>query len=346
MKRDRVFASVVILALLVSGLSASLAVAAPPDRATLPGSAPSWANSKTYTGPADPSSAVGFRVYLGWKDAAGAEALAKAVSDPNSSSYGHFVTPQQFRQRFAPSGKDVAGVQSWLRQQGFDVVYTPENNHFVSAEGTVAQAKAAFAVDFGMYKVRGKVVRAPSSDVSIPNSLAGIVNGVIGLDDSSQFVQTYHIADTSAPPTEGFRNAPPLSEYWAEQVSPYAYPKGFTSLNSPPTVPWSVKGHTPQQIKGAYGISDQYDGKGQTVAIIDAYASPTILDDVNQWSRNRGLPTMSPSQLVQVVPPGIYRRPQNPRQDPQGWYGEETLDVEAVHGMAPCGQDRLRGRAE
>ena len=29
-------------------------------------------------------------------------------------------------------------------------------------------------------------------------------------------------------------------------------------------------------------------------------------------------------------------RPQNPQQDPQGWYGEETLDVEAVHGMAPA----------
>ena len=25
-----------------------------------------------------------------------------------------------------------------------------------------------------------------------------------------------------------------------------------------------------------------------------------------------------------------------PQQDPQGWYGEETLDVEAVHGMAPA----------
>jgi hypothetical protein len=24
------------------------------------------------------------------------------------------------------------------------------------------------------------------------------------------------------------------------------------------------------------------------------------------------------------------------KQDPQGWYGEETLDVEAVHGMAPA----------
>ena len=71
------------------------------------------------------------------------------------------------------------------------------------------------------------------------------------------------------------------------------------------------------------------------MAIIDAFASPTILQDVNQWSTNRGLPTMTPAQLVQVVPPGIYNKPQNRRQDPQGWYGEETLDVEAVHGMAP-----------
>jgi subtilase family serine protease len=96
-----------------------------------------------------------------------------------------------------------------------------------------------------------------------------------------------------------------------------------------------VKGYTPAQIKGAYGISG-FDGAGQTVAIIDAYASPTILQDVNQWSTNRGLPTMTPGQLTQIVPPGIFRRPQNPAQDPQGWYGEETLDVEAVHGMAPA----------
>jgi subtilase family serine protease len=64
-------------------------------------------------------------------------------------------------------------------------------------------------------------------------------------------------------------------------------------------------------------------------------ASPTILQDVNQWSINRGLPPMGANQFVQVVAPGTFRQPQNPAQDPQGWYGEETLDVEAVHGMAP-----------
>ena len=73
------------------------------------------------------------------------------------------------------------------------------------------------------------------------------------------------------------------------------------------------------------------------MAIIDAYAAPTIAADVNQWSVNRGLPQMSGNQLTQVVAPGTYHHPESgKKQDPQGWYGEETLDVEAVHGMAPA----------
>ncbi len=41
--------------------------------------------------------------------------------------------------------------------------------------------------------------------------------------------------------------------------------------------------------------------------------------------------------IQQVVAPGTYNHPERGLlQDPQGWYGEETLDVEAVHGMAPA----------
>jgi subtilase family serine protease len=323
-----------VAAMLVFGASSVSAMGAgSSDRTTLHGSAPGWAKQGNLVGAADPAGTVGFRVYLGWK--AGAEALAKAVSDPRSSSYGRYLTPSEFRRRFAPTQTQVGAVQSWLRSQGFKVNYTPANNHYVSAEGTVAQAEAAFGTQFGMYAVQGKTVRSPSADIAIPNALTGTVTAVVGLDDSAVFVQTDHVVDKNAPPSAGFRNAPPLSAYWAQFVSPYAYPPGFTDVASPATAPWTVKGYTPNQIKGAYGISG-YDGAGQTVAIIDAYASPTILADVNQWSTNRGLPTMNASQLVQVVPPGVYGRPQNPAQDPQGWYGEETLDVEAVHGMAPA----------
>lgn len=300
------------------------------SRTTLHGSAPSWANAKNFKGSADPTTNVGFRVYLGWNNPSAVEALAKAVSDPHSASYGKFLTPAQFRQQFAPSQAQVGAVQSWLKSQGFSVEYTPQNNHYVSVEGTVAQVQAAFGTSLGMYSVNGLTVRAPSADVSIPSSLAGIVNGVIGLDDSAQFVHTNHVAG-DAPPPDAFVSGTPCSTYWGEKQA-----VGFTNPFGPGTLPYAPCGYSPDQIKGAYGISG-YDGSGQTVAIIDAYAAPTILQDVNQWSSNRGLPTMQGNQFTQVVAPGTYRHPERGmKQDPQGWYGEETLDVEAVHGMAPA----------
>lgn len=278
---------------------------------------------------------MGFRVYLGWQGGDAAAAYAKSVSDPASSSYGQYLTPVQFRKAFAPSQGQVGSVQSWLRTSGFTLDYTPNNNHYVAAHGTVAQVQSAFATQLNVYSVNGLSVRSPQSDVSVPSAIGDVVTGVVGLDDSAVFVETNHVVDKSAPPSAGFRNAPPLSDYWAQQVSPYAYPAGFTDVSTPATAPWAIRGHTPAQVKSAYGITGAYDGSGQTVAVIDAYASPTILQDVNQWSTNRGLPTMNPGQLVQVVAPGTFRRPQNPKQDPQGWAGEETLDIEAVHGMAP-----------
>jgi subtilase family serine protease len=327
----RRLAIVGVAALLAATAATALPAAqAAPGRTTLPGSVPAWANAKNYAGAAAANANVGFRVYLGWNDPAGVEAFAQAVSDPTSASYGQYLTPAQFRQRFAPSQSQVGAVQSWLRQQGFTVEYTPTNNHYVSAEGTIAQAQATFGATFGMYSVQGLAVRSPSSDLSIPSSLAGIVSGVVGLDDSAQFVHTDHIT-SDAPPPAAFVTGQPCSTYWGEKQA-----TGFTNPYGAGTLPYAPCGYSPAQVKGAYGISG-YDGKGQTVAVIDAYASPTIVDDVNQWSTNRGLPTFAANQFSQVVAPGTYHHPEKgQKQDPQGWYGEETLDIEAVHGMAPA----------
>jgi subtilase family serine protease len=325
--------------MIVTTVATGTVYASPSGRAALTGSVPPWATSANFKQAADTTANVGFRVYLGWMNPQGAAAIAQAVSDPHSASYGHYLTPAQFRQQFAPSQASVGAVSSWLRSQGFTIDYTPQNNHYVAAEGTLAQAAAAFGTSFGLYAYQGDVLLSPASDLTIPASLSGIVEGVVGLDDTAALVQTDHIVGGNAPPSSGFRNAPPLPLSWGLLPSPYAFPSGFTDIAG--MVPWTVKGYSPAQIKGAYGITSAYDGAGQTVAIIDAYASPTIAADVNQWSTNRGLPTMNPAQFKQVIAPGTYNRPQvvNKRkfvQDPQGWYGEETLDVEAVHGMAPA----------
>src|SRR6266436_6486181 len=185
----------------------TLSAGAAPGRATLPGSVPSWANSKNYVAPADASASIGFRVYLGWKDPAAVLSLAQAVSDPRSPDYRRYLTPAQFRQQFAPSQADVNAVESWLRGGGFTVVYTPQNNHYVAAEGTVAQASAAFGVDFAAYAVQGMTLRSPAAEISIPSALAGVVSGVLGLDDSAQFVRPDHIVE--APPPAAFVSAQP-----------------------------------------------------------------------------------------------------------------------------------------
>jgi len=134
------------------------------------------------------------------------------------------------RARFAPDANSVAQLQQWLRSQGFSVQYTPQNNHYVSAEGTVAQAQAAFGTSFGNYLVKGQTLRSPTADISVPSSFASIVTSVVALDESFQFVQTYHKVDGNAPPSAGFRNSPPLSIFWAQLLSPYAFPAGFTDL--------------------------------------------------------------------------------------------------------------------
>ena len=100
MKSHTGLTAAALLALLVTALPGVPASAAPSDRTTLHGSAPAWANAHNYAGAADPAAPVGFRVYLGWSNAAGAAALARAVSDPHSASYGQYLTPAQFRQQF------------------------------------------------------------------------------------------------------------------------------------------------------------------------------------------------------------------------------------------------------
>jgi subtilase family serine protease len=75
-------------------------------------------------------------------------------------------------------------------------------------------------------------------------------------------------------------------------------------------------------------------GQGQTVAIVDAYASPTIRADANQFATTVGDQPFAAGQFKQYQA-GPFSLAGPNECDAQGWYGEETLDVESVHGQAP-----------
>src|SRR3954468_24467962 len=118
---SRIGVTAAAAAALVAPAISTTAHAAPSSRATVTGSVPAWAKSAAFKGAAAGGAHVAFRIYLGWRNGGDAEALARAVSTPGSKSYHHFLTPAQFRQRFAPTRAQVTRVQRWLRNSGFTV---------------------------------------------------------------------------------------------------------------------------------------------------------------------------------------------------------------------------------
>lgn len=98
--------------------------------------------------------------------------------------------------------------------------------------------------------------------------------------------------------------------------------------NTPHLLP---SGLSPAQIRQAYGINNlRAGGRGQTIAIIDAYDHPRIESDLAVFNQQFGLATCTTANgCFQKVFSG-----QTPQPD-AGWSGEIALDVEWAHAIAP-----------
>jgi hypothetical protein len=100
---------------------------------------------------------------------------------------------------------------------------------------------------------------------------------------------------------------------------------------------------TPAQVATAYGFNQinfgttsspvPGDGRGQTIAIVDAYADPHIANDLAAFSNQFGLPQMN----LPGGPTFTVNDLSNGTPDPTGgnWEVEMALDVEWAHAIAP-----------
>ncbi len=316
----------------------------PGAKTILSGTVPAWLSHAQKLGPADENTRIVIEAYLSWRNQGQLEQLIQEQATPGNSRYGQFLTPEQFHAAFSPASQDVALVQRTLSALGLIVRYTPASGLFVAASGTVGQIKQAFGVSQNLYSYRGKILRAHAEEPSLPAQLAGLVTYIDGLDDSRPLMKpalarplragTQQLLTTGdIQPPLGFYNLYPCSNYWddhhAELVSPTPFPYGST-------LPWQICGYTPQQVLAAYGV-DQVPETGLQVrvAITDLYSSGTIMADVNQYSLNHGLPPLNSENFSQILQTGVNHVPAGDPCGSQGWLGEETLDVTAVHSMAP-----------
>ncbi|MFI5063864.1 MAG: protease pro-enzyme activation domain-containing protein [Streptosporangiales bacterium] len=322
-------AAVAAGAMTLGSLAAATAAQAASTRRAIADTHPAWAvPSKRLSSTAVTSGAVQAQVYLAPNNAAGLASFVAAVSDPKSPSYQHYLTPGQVAARFAPTAAEVSAVRSWLTSAGLTVTAvetgTPAGA-YIGVSGSVAAASQAFGVTFGTFRAPGgQPARAPESAATAPSSVAADVLAVSGLDTARSSIKPQ-----LPPPGPNYWVAGPCSSYYGQKIAT-SMPTAYGAHQ-----PWNVCGYTPKQVRGAYGVSSSHEtGKGQTVAIVDAYNSPTMLPDANQFSRVVGDKPFRPGQY-QAYTPKSYTQTGPNQCDASGWYGEQTLDVESVHGMAP-----------
>lgn len=315
------------------------AAASGPARAGLAGTHPAWAKSSARLSSTAVTPTVHAYVYLKGQDPAGLASFAQQVSTPGSAQYGHYLSADQTMARFGPTKSQISDVENWLTGTGLKVTkVTDEIGGYVEVSGTTAQAAKAFGVTFGMFRgAKGKAYRAPEQTASVPASVASDVSTVAGLDTAPHFAQK---DDTLPPPPQNYWVAKPCNGYYDQSLAttePSAYGK---------SQPWAVCGYTPRQIRGAYGVSASgKTGKGVTVAVVDAYASPTMATDANDYAKVTGDPQFRPGQYKEYDLGGTngWAYTAADQCDASGWYGEESLDVESVHGMAPDANVRYVG---
>ena len=110
-------------------------------------------------------------------------ALLAEQQDASSPSYHHWLTPEQYADRFGLSVSDINQVVAWLQAQGFQVTQTARGRNWVSFSGTAAQVQAAFHTEIHNFSLHGETYHANASEPALPSALADVVLGILGLDN-------------------------------------------------------------------------------------------------------------------------------------------------------------------
>jgi len=303
-------------AVLAGGIASAAPIHPGSNRVTLASTA-AVAGQNSALSPLAQTSNVQVNVFTG-RDLTGLAAMARAVSDPASSSYAHYLTPAQVQKDFGATAGQQRAVANWLHAAGLTVGY--HDPFVVAATGTTAQAEAAVRARLELNRPKGGTEQVVSTQaMSVPASVAGAISTVrvatavipMGFHEPMRPVSR---ANTASIKEE-------CSNYYGQKPAkgtPAAFGKRLA---------WAPCGYLPQQLRGAYGAARSgLTGRGVSLAVMSEDNDSTALKDANRWARDRHFQPFRPGQYAAHIAPDA----------PNGiGDGESALDIESSHGMAP-----------
>ncbi len=126
-------------------------------------------------------------VFLGLRHPRALDALIAAQQDRRSPLFHRWLDATEIADRFGPRRDEYERVRRWFVGHGFTVVRDSPFRAAVVVAGTAAQVEAALATPIGRFVRNGRTYHAPLADPALPESIAGSVRGILGLDDLPKF---------------------------------------------------------------------------------------------------------------------------------------------------------------
>lgn len=189
--------------------------------------------------------------------------LLRQQQNPSSPNYHHWLSPEEFADRFGLSTDDIDKAITWLHEQGFTIDEVSPSRNWIAFSGFAHQMESAFHTQIHEYIVDGETHYASATEPSVPRGLANVVLGFRSLHD--------------------FRPKP----------------RGFVK----PKFTSSLTGNhflTPDDFATVYDLHNLYnngiDGTGQKIAVVGQ--TDIQLQDIRTFRQLSGLPASDPQVVL------------------------------------------------
>ena len=221
--------------------------------------------------------------------------LLRQIYDPASPNYHHYLTPQEFTERFGSTKKDYQTVIAFAKAHGLRVTATHPDRVLLDVNGSVADIEKALHVTMRVYQHPTEKRRFHAPDTEPSLDLTTPILGISGLDDYSL-------------------PRPRL------QATPLA--NGSKALPNAGSGPGST--YMGKDFRAAYVPDTTRDGSGQEVGLLqfDGYTA----SDITYYESQAGLPSIT---LSNVLIDGASGLPSG-----SGGEVEVSLDIEMAISMA------------
>ncbi len=194
--------------------------------------------------------------------------------NPSSPDFHKWLTPEQFADRFGISTSDNSRVVAWLQSEGLTVNESARGRNWVAFSGTAAQVSRVLRTEIHRYQANGAMHFANAAEPSVPDALADIAGGFMGLND-------FHPKSM----VTGFHPLPPGPDY-NNGANHYLVPQDFATIYDISPL-----------------IAAGFDGTGQKIAIVGQ--SDLILSDLSAFRARYGLPANPPVLVPYGADPGV-----------------------------------------